>query len=126
MRRWSFCTKCCTHYFRYKRKIYPTFSPTMISHQRGCQKEMLVFLTKCCTHCLCYKIIICATLFSKNGHQHGRQNEMLVFLHQMLYTLPILQKNNMCNFFPQNGRQHCCHRQTPLRVCGSALREQPQ
>ena len=31
---------------------------------------------------------------------------MLVFLHQILYTLPSLQKNNMCKFVSQNGRQH--------------------
>ena len=39
--------------------------------------------------------------FPQNGRQHGRQNEMLVFLHQIVYTLPLLQKNNMWNFFPK-------------------------
>ena len=57
-------------------------------------------------------------------------NPVSLFLHQVLYALPLLQKNNIATIISRNRHQTnmgaIAHRQKPLTLCGSALREQPQ
>ena len=44
--------------------------------------------------------------FAKIAANMAAKMRCWVFLHLIWYTLPSLQKNNMCNFYSQNGRQH--------------------
>ena len=55
-------------------------------------------------------------------------NPVSLSFHQVLYALPLLQKNNIATLFPKmtTNMGAIAHRQKPLTLCGSALREQPQ
>ena len=69
-----------------------------------------VFLTRFGTQYLCIEVQLFSPkwlpIWPPLPKAYPMTNEMVVFLHQILYTLSLLQKNNMHNFFFQNGPQH--------------------